>query len=95
MILRALRTKPGQKFSRTDIQRSMRELAALTYFDPEQLDVNPIPNPANGTVDIEYKVVEKPSDQIEASGGFGGGFGFVGTVGLSLNNFLDPQNVKR
>lgn len=87
VILRALRTKPGEKFSRTDIQRSMRELAALNYFDPEQLDVNPIPNPANGTVDIEYKVVEKPSDQIEASGGFGGGFGFVGTVGLSLNNF--------
>ena len=87
VILRALRTRPGEKFSRTDIQRSIRELAALNYFDPEQLDVNPVPNPANGTVDIEYKVVEKPSDQIEASGGFGGGFGFVGTVGLSLNNF--------
>jgi len=87
VVLRALRTKPGQKFSRTDIQRSLRELAALNYFDPERLDVNPIPNPSNGTVDIEYKVVEKPSDQIEASGGFGGGFGFVGTVGLSLNNF--------
>jgi len=94
VILRALRTKPGQKFSRTDIQRSMRELAALTYFDPEQLDVNPIPNPANGTVDIEYKVVEKPSDQIEASGGFGGGFGFVGTVGLSLNNFSTRKMLK-
>lgn len=94
VILRALRTKPGEKFSRTDIQRSMRELAALTYFDPEQLDVNPIPNPANGTVDIEYKVVEKPSDQIEASGGFGGGFGFVGTVGLSLNNFSTRKMLK-
>ena len=69
-------------------------LAALTYFDPEQLDVNPIPNPANGTVDIEYKVVEKPSDQIEASGGFGGGFGFVGTVGLSLNNFSTRKMLK-
>ncbi len=87
VILRTLRTKPGQKFSRTDIQRSLRELAALNYFDPEQLDVNPIPNPSNGTVDIEYKVAEKPSDQIEASGGFGGGFGFVGSVGLVLNNF--------
>ncbi|MBO6517728.1 MAG: outer membrane protein assembly factor BamA, partial [Bacteroidia bacterium] len=94
VILRALRTKPGQKFSRTDIQRSLRELAALNYFDPEQLDVNPVPNPANGTVDIEYKVVEKPSDQIEASGGFGGGFGFVGTVGLSLNNFSTRKMFK-
>ncbi|MCB9245507.1 MAG: outer membrane protein assembly factor BamA [Flavobacteriales bacterium] len=87
VILRTLRTKPGEKFSRTDIQRSLRELAALNYFDPEQLDVNPIPNPSDGTVDIEYKVVEKPSDQVEASGGFGGGFGFVGSVGLVLNNF--------
>lgn len=94
VILRAIRTKPGQKFSRTDIQRSLRELSTLGYFDPEQLDVNPIPNPASGTVDIEYKVVEKPSDQIEASGGFGGGFGFVGTVGLSLNNFSTRKMLK-
>jgi outer membrane protein insertion porin family len=95
VILRSLRTKPGQKFSRTDIQRSIRELAALNYFDPEMLDVNPVPNPANGTVDLEYKVVEKPSDQIEASGGFGGGFGFVGSIGLSLNNFSSRKMFKR
>lgn len=95
VILRSLRTKPGQKFSRTDIQRSIRELAALNYFDPEQLNVNPIPNPASGTVDIEYQVVEKPSDQIEASGGFGGGFGFVGSVGLSLNNFSSRKMFKK
>lgn len=91
VIIRSLRTKPGQKFSRTDIQRSIRELAQLGYFDPEKLNVNPVPNPANGTVDIEYQVAEKPSDQIEASGGFGGGFGFVGSVGLSLNNFSSKK----
>jgi len=95
VVLRSLRTKPGQKFSRTDIQRSIRELAALNYFDPEMLDVNPVPNPANGTVDLEYKVVEKPSDQIEASGGFGGGFGFVGSIGLSLNNFSSKKMFKK
>ena len=68
VILRQLRTVPGDKFSRANIQRSIRELAQLNYFDPEKLGVNPIPNPQSGTVDIEYKVVEKASDQIEASG---------------------------
>ena len=59
----------------------------MGYFDPEQIGLNPIPNPADGTVDIEYTLVEKPSDQIELSGGWGGNFGFVGTVGLVFNNF--------
>lgn len=87
VALRVIRTRPGDKFSRSDIQRSMRELAQLGFFDPEGLDVNPVPNPQQGTVDIQYTVVEKPSDQIEASGGWGGFGGFVGTLGLTLNNF--------
>ena len=92
VILREVRTKPGNKFSRSDIQRTMRDLAAVGLFDPEQLNVNPKPNPADGTVDIEYKLVEKPSDQIELSGGWGGnGFSttptLIGTAGIVLNNF--------
>lgn len=87
VVLRELRTLPGQKFSRSDLIRSQRELATLGYFDPEQIGINPVPNPADGTVDINYSVVEKPSDQIELSGGWGGQFGFVGTLGLVFNNF--------
>lgn len=86
VVLRELRTKPGQLFSRTDITRSLRELAALGYFDPEKLGVNPVPNPNTGTVDIEYRVEERANDQIELSGGWGAGM-VVGTLGLTLNNF--------
>lgn len=88
VIRRELRTLPGNKFSRSDLIRSQREIAQLNYFDPEQMDVRPIPNPEEGTVDIEYHVVEKPSDQLELSAGWGGrGRGVVGTVGISFTNF--------
>ena len=87
VVLRSIRTLPGQKFSRKELIRTTRELAQLGYFDPEQIDPRPIPNLNDGTVDIEYRLVEKSSDQIQLSGGFGGPFGFVGTVGLQLNNF--------
>ena len=87
VILRELRTLPGQKFSRTNIIRDQQQLAQLGYFDPEQISIEPIPNPADNTVDINYKLVEKPSDQIELSGGWGGFYGFVGTLGLTFNNF--------
>lgn len=87
VVLREIRTLPGQKFSRKELIRTTRELAQLGFFDPEQINPRPIPNLADGTVDIEFELVEKSSDQIQLSGGFGGPFGFVGTVGLSLNNF--------
>ena len=87
VILRELRTMPGQKFSRADLIRTQRELSQLGYFDPEQVSPNPLPNPADETVDIEWSLVERPSDQIELSGGWGGAFGFVGTLGLTFNNF--------
>lgn len=90
VIRRELRTLPGNKFSRTDLIRSQREIVNLGYFDPAQLDVVPIPNPENGTVDIEYRVVEKPSDQFELSAGWGGQGaqgGLFGTLGVNFTNF--------
>jgi outer membrane protein insertion porin family len=86
VIMREIRTKPGQLFSRADIIRTQRELAQLGYFDQEKLGVNPVPNPTDGTVDIEYTVEEKPSDQLELSGGYGANQ-LVGTLGVSFNNF--------
>lgn len=87
VLRRELRTLPGDKFNRELLIRSQREISTLGYFDPEKVGINPVPNPAEGTVDINYTVVEKPSDQITLSGGWGGFAGFIGTVGLVFNNF--------
>ncbi len=88
VILREIRTRPGQLFNRSDIIRSQRELAQLKYFNAEKIQINPKPNPQNGTVDIEYVVEETSSDQLELSGGWGGAAtGLVGTLGVSFNNF--------
>ncbi|KAB7529294.1 outer membrane protein assembly factor BamA [Flagellimonas olearia] len=87
VIFRELRTRPGQKYSKDNIVRSIRELGQLGFFDAEQIvpDIqNPDPNA--GTVDIQYSLVEAGSSQIELQGGFGGG-GFIGTLGLSFSNF--------
>lgn len=87
VIYRELRTRPGQKYSKRDVVRTIRELGQLGFFDPEQLSPNFKKVDENaGLVDLEYSVVEKGSSQIELQGGYGGG-GFVGTLGLSFNNF--------
>ncbi len=86
VILREIRTKPGDLFNRSDIIRTQRELSQLGYFDPEKMGVNPRPDPASGTVDVEYVVEEKSSDQVELTGGYGQGR-LIGTLGLSFNNF--------
>ena len=88
VILRELRTVPGDKFSRAQLIRTQRELSQLGYFDPEQINPVPIPDPISETVDIEWQLVERSNDEIQLSGGWGGGnFGFVGTLGVSFNNF--------
>lgn len=87
VVRRELRTIPGEKFSRENIMRSIRELGALGYFDAEKIDPGIHPDPENGTVDITWNLVEKSSDQLELSAGFGGYIGLTGTLGVSFNNF--------
>lgn len=87
VIRREIRTRPGQKFSRSDIIRSQREIINLGYFNPESLGIeNPV-NQNRGTVSIEYQLEEKPSDQLELSAGYGGFSGLIGTLGVVFNNF--------
>ncbi len=87
VIRREIRTVPGEKFSRTDLIRSNREIAQLNYFNQEKIGINPIPNQEDGTVDINYSVEEKSSDQLELSAGWGGNIGLTGTLGVTFNNF--------
>ncbi len=94
VIYREIRTRPGDLFSRTDIIRTQRELAQLNYFNQEAFGINPIQHPEDGTVDIEYAVEEKPSDQVELSGGWGGGR-VVGTLGVSFTNFSARNMFKK
>ena len=87
VIRRELRTVPGELFSRSDLIRSQRELANLQYFNQETINPGVVPNAEDGTVDINWKLEEKSSDQLELSAGWGGGIGLTGTLGVTFNNF--------
>ncbi|HSQ44381.1 MAG TPA: POTRA domain-containing protein [Ginsengibacter sp.] len=87
VIRRELRTVPGDKFSRELIIRTQRELSQLGYFNPEKINPGIVPNTEDGTVDINWGLEEKSSDQLELSAGFGGGIGLTGTLGVTFNNF--------
>ena len=86
VMIREIRSLPGELFKRSNIIRTQEELNRLGFFNPEALGVNPIPDPTTGNVDIEYVVEEKPADQVEMSGGFGNNM-FVGQLSLTFNNF--------
>ena len=87
VVRREIRTRPGKKFSRSDIIRSQRQILNLGYFNPESFNMDTPVNPARGTVDIIYTLEEKPSDQLELSAGYGGVSGLIGTLGVTFNNF--------
>ncbi|MCF8322342.1 MAG: BamA/TamA family outer membrane protein [Flavobacterium sp.] len=87
VIYRELKTKPGEKYNKDLLIRTIREIGALGFFDPEAIEPKfKNVDAAAGTVDIEYPLTEKGASQIELQGGYGGG-GFIGTLGLSFNNF--------
>jgi outer membrane protein insertion porin family len=98
IVRRELRTKPGMLFSREDLVRSTREIAQMGHFDPENLVPQPIPDPENGTVDIQYNLTSKANDQVEFSAGWGQ-TGIIGKLSLkftnfSLKNMLNPSTYK-
>jgi outer membrane protein insertion porin family len=95
VIRRELRTVPGEKFSRSDLIRSQRELANLQYFNQETINPGVNPNQEDGTVDINWKLEEKSSDQLELSAGWGGGVGLTGTLGVTFNNFSIKNITKK
>ena len=86
VVRRELRTKPGDLFSKEALQRTARELASMGHFDPEQVNPDVKPNYEDGTVDINWDLVQKSNDQVEFSLGWGQS-GVIGRIGLKLNNF--------
>ena len=94
VIMRELRTLPGDLFKRSDIMRSQRELAQMQYFNPEKFDVKVDPDPVKNQVDITYVVEEKSSDQIQLQGGWGAGR-IVGQLGLNFGNFSTRNILKK
>jgi outer membrane protein insertion porin family len=90
VVRRQLWTKPGYLFSQSELERSLRDLASMGHFEPEKImspsGYNIMPNYNANTVDVTYNVEEKPNSQLELAGGWGGNT-FVGTLGLSFNNF--------
>jgi outer membrane protein insertion porin family len=95
VILREMRTIPGEKFSREDIIRTQRELSQLGFLNAEKINPQVVPNNADGTVDINWQVEERSADQVELSAGFGGGIGLTGTLGFTFNNFSLKNITKR
>lgn len=87
VIIREMRTVPGDQYSRSDIIRTVRELGQLGFLNAEKINPQITPHPETGTVDINWQVEEKSADQVELSAGFGGGVGLTGTLGLSFSNF--------
>lgn len=87
VIRRELSTFPGQKFRRSDLIRTQQQLGAMGFFNPQKINPDVRPNPGAGTVDVEWKLEEQSNDQVQLSGGWGGYYGFIGTVGLTFNNF--------
>lgn len=94
VIFREVRTRPGDLFSRSNLIRTTRELAQLGYFNQETINPGVNPNPADGTVDIEYSVEETSSDQIELSGGWGYNR-IIGTLGVKFSNFAAKNMFKK
>lgn len=86
VVLRSLRTRPGKLFSKSDIKRTYFDLAGSQYFDPQKIGQDIKPNPENNTVDIHWTLEEKGSSQIQLQAGYGGNT-FIGTLGLTFNNF--------
>ena len=86
MIRRELRVRPGELFSKSDLMRSAREIAAGGHFNPENMDIRPEPNESDGTVDIVFNLESKANDKVQLSFGWGQ-TGITGTLALSFSNF--------
>lgn len=94
VVMRELKTYPGELFSRDNVYRSIREIQQLNYFDPEKINPDIKPNAEGGTVDIDYQVEEKTSSTFDVSGGWGSNM-IIFSAGISLTNFSTQKFFKK
>ncbi len=86
VIRRELKLKPGDLFNMDAFKMSYQEIGQMGHFDPEHIDMKPVADDVNGTVDLEIGLVSKPNDQVEFSLGWGQ-TGVIGRIGLKFTNF--------
>jgi len=80
VILREMRIFPGDKFSNTRIQSTIRDIFQTGFFEDIQPDIRPV---ANGDVDMILKVKEKQTGQFM--------FGMAYSAETSASGFIQVQ----
>ncbi len=92
VIRRELSVLPGQRFRRSLLMRSLRDVTYLNYFSKVEPDYEVL---ENGDIDLIIEVEEKPTGQIMFGAGYSARDKLVGNIGLGIPNFRgNGQNVK-
>lgn len=86
VIRRELWIQPGQVFARSKIERSVRNLMQLNYFNTVEPDLRT--NEETSEIDLVLQVDERQTGTASIGAGFSERDKLVGTVGLQIPNFL-------
>ena len=86
VIRRELWIQPGETFQRSKIERSVRNLMQLNFFNNVEPDIET--NEATSEINLVVAVDEKQTGTASIGAGFSEQDGLVGTLGLQIPNFM-------